>query len=379
MNAADPGGPLRILIDARFYRRATGGVGRYTRGLIAGLQAVGSEHDFTVLLRPADAAEWPQPTPPGWHTVVWDLPHYSLAEQTRLPAWLARERFNLVHFTMFNHPLAWRGRFVVTIHDLTMTLCPPHPPWHPRSLAYHGVMAHAARAARGVIVPSESTRRDAERLLGVPPERLTVTPEAADAVFRLVDDPARQTALRQRYGLGQRFIVSVNAWRPHKGLEDLVTAFESLAGDGLQLLLAGEPNPAYPAVATAVRATQARCPAILTPGFVADEDLVHLYAMAQAAVFASHYEGFGLGPLEALACGCPTLAADNSSLPEVVGEAGALYPSGDPAALAAGLAELLASPQRLAQMKLAGPQRAGQFSFERMARQTLAVYAAALA
>jgi glycosyltransferase involved in cell wall biosynthesis len=370
---------MRLAIDARFYRRETAGVGRYTRGLLHALMRLDLPHEVTVILRPADRAEFPNdPLPPNWRLEVLDIPHYSLAEQLVLPRWLAARRFDLVHFTMFNHPLAYRGPFVVTIHDLTMTHRPPHGALHPRTIAYRTVMRHAARAARCVIVPSAFTAGEVVAAFGV--TRLVVTPEAVESSFHRLDDAPRFAELRQRWGLREEFVLSVNAWRPHKGLPDLLDAFERVRERReTQLVVVGRPQAAYPEVARAVAEAQARCPDIVTPGFVSDDELVALLSMATAAVFASHNEGFGLGALEALACGCPLVCADNSSLPEVLGDAGLMYATGDGAKLAETLLALLADPARQAEQRRLGIERAGIFSFDHMALQTAKVYEEAVA
>ncbi len=113
---------------------------------------------------------------------------------------------------------------------------------------------------------------------------------------------------------------------------------------------------------------------IVLTGYVADEDLPALYGGADALCYPSKYEGFGLPPLEAMACGCPVLCSRSSSLPEVVGDAGILLPADDSGAWAHALAKLLSTPAVLARWRERGPERAAQFSWEKAAKETLEVY-----
>lgn len=372
--------PKRICIDARFYRKSTAGVGRYTRGLIHHLQQVDTTNQYTVILTPADFAEWPKDTtPPNWHVEVLDIPHYSLAEQTKLLRYLNSQHFDLVHFTMFNHPIAYRKPFVVTIHDLTMTIFPLRPLWHPRTWAYRFVMWHAARAAKRVIAPSQATAHDVHAMLGVPKEKIVVTFEAVEAEFKPVTDAKRLAAVKKKFGITKPFIFFLNAWRPHKGLPELVAAFQTVKqSHDIQLLAGGKPNPSFPEVIAAVDAGKQATGEVIAPGFVSDDDMIALYSMATVFVFPSHYEGFGIPALEALACGCPTIAARNSSIPEAVGEAGIFFKTGDAADLARAIKMVISNPKLQAELKQKGLAQAKKFSLLKMATETRAAYDAAL-
>lgn len=368
----------RICIDARFYRRSTAGVGRYTRGLIHHLQSLDTKNEYTVILTPEDYKEWPKEREaqyPNWKIKVLDIVHYSLAEQTELLNYLNAEQFDLVHFTMFNHPIRYRRPSVVTIHDLTMTLFPLRPLWHPRTWAYRYVMQHAASMAKHVIVPSECTKRDVHRMLRTPEQKITVTYEAVEPEFKPQNNEKHFQSLRKKFGLTKPFLFFVNAWRPHKGLPDLIEAFLKVKENhDIQLLIAGKPNPSFPTVIEAVEHGKAKTADILTPGFISDEDMVSLYSMCNGFVFTSHYEGFGLGALEALACGAPTICSDSSSLPEVVGGAAILYPTGETDQLADAIAKLVSEPKLQQSLREKGLVRAQQFSFDKMAQETLDVY-----
>ncbi len=366
----------RIAIDARFYRKSTAGVGRYTRGLIHHLQGLDQSHHYTVILTPDDFKEWPkEPALPNWEVKVLDIVHYTKGEQTKLLRYLNEQKFDLVHFTMFNHPLLYKGKFVVTIHDLTMTLFPLRPVWHPRTWAYRYTMQHAASAAKKIIVPSLSTKNDVHRLLGAAEDKIVLTYEAVEPEFQPQPDLQKRADTEQKFGITKPFVFFVNAWRPHKGLPELVAAFLKAKEEiDIQLVVAGKPNASFPDVIEAVEGAKKKTPDVITPGFIDDADMITLYSAASAFAFSSHYEGFGLGALEALACGAPTISADNSSLPEVVGDAAILYPTGDIEALAQAIVRLTKDPALQEEFRQKGIARAKAFSFDKMAQETLAVY-----
>jgi glycosyltransferase involved in cell wall biosynthesis len=368
--------PYSIAIDARSYRRSTAGVGRYTRALIHNLQMLDTDNNYTVILTPEDYKEWPvDTTPSNWRTEVLDVPIYSVAEQTRLRSFLLKNKFDLVHFTMFNHPIGYNRPFVVTIHDLTMSLFPLRGYFHPRSLAYRFVMQHAATHAKHIIVPSEATKNDVIKILKAPSTKITTTYEAVEPEFKPQTNTKQLELVKQKYGITKPFLFFVNSWRPHKGLPDLIDAFLAVKQEcDIQLLVSSKPNPAFPEIVQAVESAKSTSGDIFTPGFIPDEDIISLYSLAASFVFPSHYEGFGLGALEAIACGCPTIAAQNSSLPEVLGDAGLYYPTGDTKALAKTIKMLLADPALSADLKSKGLEQAARFSFVTMAHQTQAIY-----
>jgi glycosyltransferase involved in cell wall biosynthesis len=366
----------RICIDARFYRKSTAGVGRYTRGLIHHLQKQPSSHQYTVILTPEDYAEWPKDKKyKNWATKVLNIPIYSRPEQVDLLSYLSKEQFDLVHFTMFNHPLRYKGEFVVTIHDLTMSLFPLRPRWHYRTWAYRYVMWHAAQASAKVIVPSQATAKDITTQLKIPKDKITVTYEAVEPEFQPEKDQTRFNQLRKKYGIMKPFLFFVNTWRPHKGLPDLIQAYETVKSKhDIQLLISGKPNPSFPQVIQAVEEAKHHIGDILTPGFIPDRDIISLYSMAKAFVFPSHYEGFGLGALEAITCGCPTISAKNSSLLEVLGDAALFYETGNIRELAKSIDQVITDEKLRDELKKKGFERAKKFSFDTMALETLAVY-----
>ncbi|MEK7460650.1 MAG: glycosyltransferase family 1 protein [Patescibacteria group bacterium] len=381
-----------IVIDGRFLRRSTGGIGRYTQALIRELINLASPYRYTVLLRPADQADWAMLVEPlkvdtdQWQTHVVDIPHYSLAEQTKLIQVLRGLKPDLVHFTNFNHPIRWRSPFVVTIHDLTILKYPVGTRQASKVFqwAFRQTLRHAALASRQVITVSETSKNDLVGLLHLPPAKVAVTYEGVDEIFQPVNLPLRgrgQRLLAEKLHLRPPYLLFVSQWRPHKGLPILIEAYDLFrkANPRLkpQLVVVGQPNADYPEILAAIKKSPYG-EDIVRPGFISETDLVHLYQTAEAFVFPSLYEGFGLPPLEAMAAGTPVIASDTSCLPEILGEAARLVPANDPSALASALAEVVTNRLLWRQLRAAGLARVRQFSWRKMGQETLAIYKAAL-
>ncbi len=366
---------MRLVLDARFWRRETGGIGRYSRELVAELLRLGTDDEFHLVLTPADAAEYALDDPRA-HAHVVPIPYYSAAEQLRLPGVLAGLRPDLVHFLNFNQPLRYGGRRVTTIHDLTVKYFPVgRSQRNPvRRLALTATMRRAAHSD-GVIAISRATKADLIRDFRIEPTRVAVIGEAADARFR-PHDTAELARFRRRVGLDGPYILFVNQWRPHKGLPDLVAAFGTLKRRRHlphKLVITGKPNPQFPDLIAAIERSPHRADIVL-PGFVSDDDLPGYYAAADALAFPSAYEGFGLGVLEAMQSGTPVVVSEVSSLPEVAGDAALFVQPGRPDELAAQLGRVIGDPALAAELGRRGIARASRFSWAETARQTYALY-----
>jgi glycosyltransferase involved in cell wall biosynthesis len=299
-----------------------------------------------------------------------------LGEQTLLPRSAARAGVDLVHSLANTAPLWGSFRRVVTVHDLIYA----HFPEAHSGLREKGVrllVPAAARRAHRIIADSQSTRQDLIELLGMDSQRIDVVPLGLGSVRR--DEALSEQETRQRYALGERrVLLSLSAKRPHKNLAALIDALAMIPTERRPLLVL----PGYPTAYEAAlrsRAQQANvADDVRFLGWVSNAEIEGLWGIAEAFVFPSLYEGFGLPVLEAMARGVPVACSNASSLPEVAGEGALLFDPHDRDAIAQALARLLEDRALRERLTALGHERVREFTWERTARLTLASYAAAL-
>lgn len=367
---------MRIGLDGRFYRSKTGGIGRYTRELVKHLLQIDSNNQYVLFITPADKAECTIAAP-NLKKVVVPIKHFTLAEQFKLPRELKKEHPDLVHFLNFNHPLSYREPFITTIHDLTMNFFPVGRQKLPiLHQAYLVAMRHAARAANAVIVPTKVVKNDVVRYLDGTPKNIHVIYEGTEILSSAIAKPEREYLAEN--GITKPYILFVSQWRPHKGLGVLVEAFAKIKEQhDIQLVITGKANPQFPEIPQAIDSSPYRGD-IVTPGFVDDELLDALYAGALLFVFPSWYEGFGLPPLEAMARGVPVAASNTSVMPEILGSAAIYFNPRDPVDVAKVISETLSDKEKLEELTKKGREQAKKYSWEKMARETKALYEKAL-
>ncbi len=377
---------MHIGISAHFWPRLTSGSGQYLRHLARELARLESGHTF-VLIGEAGAFADGKPPLPAVELPRGPFPTGRLAklyfEQVALP-WAARAlHLDLLHVPYLAPPLLSPVPTVVTVHDLIPYLLPAYR-GPLRKQAYTWLDLLAARRARLVIAVSEHTRQDIIRHLRFPPERVCVTYEAAPPGLGPASEEEK-AALRRRYGLPERFILYLGDTDIRKGVHRLLRTFahrkESRPGDEVGLVIAGPLHPPdgrlfldLPGLARSLGL--GRAARFLGP--IPEAEKAALYSTATVFAFLSEYEGFGLPPLEAMACGTPVLVGKTSSLPEVVGDAGLLVDPLDEEEVVAALDRLLEDAPLRAELGRRGRERAAAFSWERTARQTLEAYAGAV-
>jgi len=362
---------MRVLFDCRMV--GWSGVGRYTTGLARALAARG---DVELVQVCAAAGPPPVPSGPGAEVVAASAHPFGVRGAFELGRLARKAQPDLVHCPQFPTPAPVRGPLVVTLHDLTPLLVPGVMPSAAKRIVYRRWNARVARLADRVIVPSHAAAADVQRSFPAARGKLAVTAEAADD-FALGPRGPLTGVLA---GLAaQPYLLSMGNTKPHKDLTTLLRAFARMRPPwrDLRLLLVGAEPPGYLGAGLADAPPDVRARVVFT-GPVSDAELRALYAGASAFVFPSRSEGFGLPPLEAMALGAPVVCAHAASLPEVVGDAALLVPPGDAAALARTLARVLDDPALRERLSRAGRERAAQFTWERTAAATVAVYREAL-
>jgi glycosyltransferase involved in cell wall biosynthesis len=296
-------------------------------------------------------------------------------EQTLLPGLAARARVELLHSMASTAPVWGPFRRVVTIHDLIYARFPDaHPGIRDKGMRL--LVPAAARRSRRVIADSRSTRDDLVELLGLAPGKIDVVPLGLGTVRRGPAMPEQET--RERFELaGRRVVLTLSAKRPHKNIGALIGALAAIAPAQRPVLVA----PGYPTWHERELREQATAAGVAQDirflDWISAEELEGLWAIADAFVFPSLYEGFGLPVLEAMARGVPVACSDASSLPEVAGDAALLFDPQDELAVAAAIERLLSDAGVAAALRERGLTRAGEFTWARTARLTLESYARA--
>jgi glycosyltransferase involved in cell wall biosynthesis len=364
---------VRVAIDTR--KLFDGGIGTYIRGLLGALAVSRPQDEWIALVDQADRGRV------RWPGTVQERPvragKYGIAEHFAVPAEARRAGAELLHSPHYTLPLAWRGPSVVTIHDLIhIRFARFH---RPGAAAYaRAVAGLAARRARVVIADSEATKRDVVELLRAPGEKVRVVPLGVSSAIHRVSGEAIARFRAERV-LPEGYVLYVGARKRHKNLELLLRAWAAMhVAERPPLVLSG---PAWTSEdpTAALAHTLGVAGVVRFAGDLRDEDeLSCLYGGASLLVQPSLAEGFGLPPLEAMACGVPVLSSDAGALPEVLADAAESLPPREPAAWAAAVVRLLSDRPRREELIARGVQRAARFTWERTAAATHAIYAEAL-
>lgn len=279
---------------------------------------------------------------------------------------------DVVHGTNYFVPPTRRARRVVTIHDLSFLVEPDLST--PAAAPYAGRLRRMAQGADGVLAYSESTRRDVVKFLDVAPEKVTVAPMAVDESFLPVSSAAAAAWLEENYSLRPPFLLFVSTLEPRKNVATLLRAFARLASDiPHNLVLVGSPGWQSEETFRLIEEL-ALASRVIRPGFVPHDRLPAFYCAADAFVFPTRYEGFGLPLLEALTCGCPVVTANNSAVPEVVGDAAVQVDALDVAGLASAVRQVLEDTGLRESLAARGLEQAKRFSWGACAQATLALY-----
>ncbi|MEX0650154.1 MAG: glycosyltransferase family 1 protein [Candidatus Andersenbacteria bacterium] len=368
---------MRIAIDARAVLWT--GIATYVKNLLRQYVRLSSGHEFTVLI----PDEWEKEARVSlgalsdqFHLIPVDASYYSWREQTFFLKQLYDLDVDLVHFTHFNVPLGYRRPYVVTIHDATRFIFPgqKHQSLF-KQVMYEAVFSHALRHAREVIFVTSHTRTEVGTLPVPQPQHATVIHEGVeDHFFDPVQQLQRQK-VRSLIGTPDPYLLYVGVWMSHKNIRRILEAFKNLILEypDLKLVITGKPVPGYTNALQYSRELSIT-DRVIFPGYVPQELLPALYAEATCFVFPSLYEGFGLPPLEAAACGTPVVAANVSSLPEVLGQAAEYVNPESVSSIEGGIRRLLKEDNMWQQRVTQGKAQAAMFSWEEAARKHLQLY-----
>lgn len=380
---------MHIALNAQLFNTAetyrSAGVSTYSQQLLRGLgnavTADGTEHRFLAFTSTGGVdipgihlspMRWP------WHDWVAQNPLLRIGwEQLFLPWHLRQNQVDLLHGLVNVLPLATRVPGVVTVHDLSFLRLPQtFPPARRRYLAF--ACRSSVTKARHVIAVSQQTADDLIYFFNLSAAKIAVVYNGVEQRFQPGTEAAGR-AFRVHQNLPERFWLYLGTLEPRKNLTRLVRAFGQWreraqpSEQEIKLVLAGGKGWYYEQIFQTV-AELGLEQEVLFPGFVPDADLPDWYRAAEALIYPSLFEGFGLPVLEAMACGTPVLCSQASSLLEVVGDCALTFAAEDQAALCAGLSTLACQPALRAELSQRGLARAARFSWHRTAQETLAVY-----
>jgi glycosyltransferase involved in cell wall biosynthesis len=372
---------MRITVDISPAVHRHAGMGRYTHELVTALLAIDPSNQYEAVYYAPASSDRPDPpldrlparrlrmSAKPWRMSV------VLADYAGMPLdrWL--QPGEVFHATDNWLPPLRQAKTVITIQDLTHLFFPEyHLPlnrWYLRLM-----LPRFLRRASAVIAASESTRRDIERQIKIPAEKLSVIYHGVNPSYHPITNAAVLAEVRARYRLPKEYVLYLGTIEPRKNLPTVLEAYHALLAQTAplpDLVIAGRKGWRYQPVFDQVQALGLEARVHFTD-WVAEEDAPAIMNAARAFVYPSHYEGFGLPPLEAMACGLPVICSNASSLPEVVGQAGLLLPPDDPHAWVEALSRVLSDATLSGALRARGLAQASRFTWEATARQTLAVY-----
>jgi glycosyltransferase involved in cell wall biosynthesis len=363
---------VRIVIDARMLYWT--GVSRYTKALLNNLEEIDQENEYLVLVRQKDWHRW-EATRPNFQKIRVDIDPYTFGEQFKLPRLLRGLKPDLVHFTAANTPLLWRGKRVVTIHDLTLL---DYSTSRDKGLKrwLHGlkrlpfrlVMLNNAKSATVITTGAKYVKEQLIKRYRTRPERILVAPLAVDVSIA-------KPVLIDTKRLGENYILYVGNFYPYKNITSTIDAMRIVleSKPNLKLVLVGQDDFFRQELVRRVKTLGLENSFVFT-GFVTDGELVSYYLGAKAFVYPSLSEGFGLQGFEAMSLGIPVLAAKASCFPEVYGRAAEYFDPKDPSDQAKKILDLLDNKDEQARLKKAGSERVKLYSWRDTAVETHKAY-----
>jgi glycosyltransferase involved in cell wall biosynthesis len=383
---------MRIGFDLRSLQTGSPpwGLGVYTSNLVNSLSRIDKENDYFLISHKGREFDTPFVFPPEFRENVLHVPRFPkylgvVRDRLMLKGELAKFKLDLVHFpSPFQLSLDFdlrreKTRSVITIHDLTPLLYGNEIFTGKRrilKIIYH-YLIRSVKHVSAVIASSDNTKADLTTLLKIPEEKIAVIRDGVSHEFTAQLDGAALERAKEKYGLPPQYLLYVGNFFPFKNLGRLFKALQLLEareGISIPLVIGGIIHPFFkPALEKDVR-DAGLCDRVLLKGYIDQADLPALYHLARAFVYPSLYEGFGLPPLEAMACGTPVACSSSSSLPEIMGDAAIQFDPHSIDSIAEALRRILCDERLREELETKGPAQAAKFTWDSCAEATLEVY-----
>ncbi len=361
---------MRIAIDARMIKSGSmHGIARYVFQLLACFREQATAHQIYALVNkdnPLLELSWPSHI----QLICISSPWIGLREQWQIPLFIWKYRIDLFHAPSFIAPLYCPCALVMTIHDLNhIVLRQFYTPFH--QFYYHIFVKRCIRRSAFVLTVSQFSKKEILATMGISDTKIFVTYNGVETRYQPIQDVRQLEYVRDLYELPEKFLLCLSNNKPHKNVKTLVQAY-CLSDIEIPLVLACEVDTELIRIA----ASQGKKHLLYFVKFIEEIHLPAVYSLAELFVYPSTYEGFGLPPLEALACGVPVAVSNSTSLPEVVGDAGFFLPdSSNPSLVAQALENFLQqAPQRRLQLKSQVQKVSEKFSWKKMTQETLHLY-----
>ncbi|KKR58866.1 MAG: mannosyltransferase B-like protein [Candidatus Curtissbacteria bacterium GW2011_GWA1_40_47] len=388
---------MRIGIDARFVGPEGTGLGKYTEKLIENLAILDDNNQYVIFLRRSNW-DWLRLKSKNFKKVLADIPWYSLKEQIKLPKIFSNQNLDLLHFTHFNVPVFYRGKFIVTIHDLI------HHRFRQESattrnlyifkikrFAYRHVINHAVKDSQKILTPSNFVKDEIVRTFRIDPAKIVVTYEAAEEEYFRTSSKfkVQSSKFLEKYNINQPFIIYIGNAYPHKNLERLLQAFKILVHGSqstvhriekhpwgerkLHLILVCPRDIFWQRLKERIKNLGLEEGVVLT-GYIPPKELSEVLRSAQAYVFPSLSEGFGIPGLNSMAAGLPAVCSNIPTLKEIYGDAALYFDPEDPKDISRKIQKVLTDTTTRSDLVVKGLEQVQKYSWLKMARETLKVY-----
>ena len=371
---------MRIALDARMAVEPLSGSGRYAINLIRALAELDHENQYLILQNRRFSERITKAK--NFRTIWVNRPALSLRNVFWLQALLGKEKIDVFHSLYFLAPLGRGFANIITVHDLMPLTLPNFFQGRKflvrvyAKLFTHVFIRSSLIYSNEIITDSQTVRDDVIRWKPECERKITVICPAVDPLFKKMNDPKPIEEIKSKFGLTKRIILYVGNTRPYKNLPRLIKAFKLLKkdnGQSCQLVIGGGESRNLPLLKRLTKSLELKDSVVFT-GNLSDEEVIALMNAADIFVFPSIYEGFGLPPLEAMACGTPVITSKAGSLPEVVGDAAILVNPKDEQEIASAMLRLLKDDSLHQELIKKGYQRISSFTWKNTAKKTVRVY-----